>query len=395
MTLVPSSLSKETFRVQVKRRGSLAAGHSSRHGKLIRSVPVAVRVREATRRGAWTRQESRRRTRSRSVAAGATRSRTTRGSSRRRCSRCAPTRGRRSTRSPPAAGSPASPSTGISARARTWWPPPSARLARRPTPTSATPCARRASCRAGPTSLSVVNVLNKVPPHLVGDQIIAEARRLDGVSSAALYLVDIDGSRMLLLAGSPEFPAPAAGPARRGTRAVARGCPGPAASGRGHPPRGDALPALPARPRHRRAGRARRGRGVARRARPAGGGGGGAGQALHRRPRHRAPAQGHQRGLGDPAEPPAAAHRAALGSHRRRQRPALYDVGGDWFDYVNNADGGWLGLADAIGMGPSAAALASIALGAFRAARRNGAGLAEAVGYMDECVTKVGGAEGP
>ena len=72
-----------------------------------------------------------------------------------------------------------------------------------------------------------------------------------------------------------------------------------------------------------------------------------------------------------------------------------YDVGGDWFDYVDNADGGWLGLADAIGMGPSAAALASIALGAFRAARRNGAGLAEAVGYMDECVTKVGGADGP
>ena len=83
---------------------------------------------------------------------------------------------------------------------------------------------------AGPTSLSVVDVLNKVPPHLVGDQIIAEARRLDGVSSAALYLVDIDGSRMLLLAGSPEFPRPAAGPARRGTRAAARGCPEPAAS---------------------------------------------------------------------------------------------------------------------------------------------------------------------
>ena len=72
-----------------------------------------------------------------------------------------------------------------------------------------------------------------------------------------------------------------------------------------------------------------------------------------------------------------------------------YDVGGDWFDDVDNADGGWLGLADAIGMGPTAAALASIALGAFRAARRNGADLVEAVGYMDECVTQVGGADQP
>ena len=49
-------------------------------------------------------------------------------------------------------------------------------------------------------------MLNKVPPHLLGDQIVAEAQRLVGVSSVALYLVDIDGTMLLRLAGSKEFP---------------------------------------------------------------------------------------------------------------------------------------------------------------------------------------------
>jgi hypothetical protein len=58
----------------------------------------------------------------------------------------------------------------------------------------------------GPDMFGVVGLLNRVPPHLVGDQVVAEARRL-GVSSVALYVVDIDGSRLLRFAGSEEFPA--------------------------------------------------------------------------------------------------------------------------------------------------------------------------------------------
>src|SRR5215210_9200576 len=42
--------------------------------------------------------------------------------------------------------------------------------------------------RATPTPLSVADVLNKVPPHLLGDQVVAEAQRLTGVDSAAIYL---------------------------------------------------------------------------------------------------------------------------------------------------------------------------------------------------------------
>ena len=247
----------------------------------------------------------------------------------------------------------------------------------------------------GPTPFSAVDVLNKVPPHLVGDQIVAEARRLDGVSSAALYLVDIDGSRLLLLAGSPEFPAQLPAPLAVGPELPRAGVPGLRREVE------DILPGVTLSPLYLR------GRAIG---------------ALVALGAAEAP-------LAELARQAAAAVELAkpytdiLDIVRRRKDisaaseiqqnllpPRIgrlsgatvagnvlpcYDVGGDWFDYVNNADGGWLGLADAIGMGPTAAALASIALGAFRAARRNGADLAEAVRYMDECVTKVGGADGP
>jgi AcrR family transcriptional regulator len=57
------------------------------------------------------------------------------------------------------------------------------------------------------TPLSIADVLNKVPPFQLGDQIIAEAQRLPGVSSAALYVVDLDGASMQRLAGAATFPA--------------------------------------------------------------------------------------------------------------------------------------------------------------------------------------------
>jgi hypothetical protein len=49
-----------------------------------------------------------------------------------------------------------------------------------------------------------------------------------------------------------------------------------------------------------------------------------------------------------------------------------YDVGGDWFDFVENRDGAWIAIADAAGKGPTAAGLGAAALGALRAARRDG-----------------------
>ena len=57
-----------------------------------------------------------------------------------------------------------------------------------------------------PSPLSVPDVLNKVPPFQLGMQIVAEAQRLDGVSAAAIYLVDLDGTSMQRLAGAESFP---------------------------------------------------------------------------------------------------------------------------------------------------------------------------------------------
>jgi serine phosphatase RsbU (regulator of sigma subunit) len=66
-----------------------------------------------------------------------------------------------------------------------------------------------------------------------------------------------------------------------------------------------------------------------------------------------------------------------------------YDIGGDWFDYVENEDGAWIGVADAMGHGTTAAALAAVALGAFRAVRHVGAELEEAAAAIDRTMREV------
>jgi serine phosphatase RsbU (regulator of sigma subunit) len=66
-----------------------------------------------------------------------------------------------------------------------------------------------------------------------------------------------------------------------------------------------------------------------------------------------------------------------------------YEVGGDWFDFVENRDGAWLAIADAAGTGPTAAGLGASALGALRAARRSGQDLQEALIAVHETVRRL------
>ncbi len=66
-----------------------------------------------------------------------------------------------------------------------------------------------------------------------------------------------------------------------------------------------------------------------------------------------------------------------------------YEVGGDWFDFVENRDGAWLAIADAAGTGPTAAGLGAAALGALRAARRSGQDLEHALGAVHETVRRL------
>jgi hypothetical protein len=68
-----------------------------------------------------------------------------------------------------------------------------------------------------------------------------------------------------------------------------------------------------------------------------------------------------------------------------------YEIGGDFFDYADNDDGLWLAVGDAIGKGNTAAAISSLAVGALRAARRNDATLEQAAEVVHAACFDLGG----
>ncbi len=242
--------------------------------------------------------------------------------------------------------------------------------------------------RDTPLALEVTRILDEVPPHLVPDQLIAEARRVGGVA-VALYVVDIDGSKLLRLAGSEEFPAeldapPAVGPEivpeglhgfQRRLQATLPGCVCEPLWLRG---RVTALLLCIGIPMASLADVARQGAAAlelataytdfidaARRRKPT------------------TPAAEIQQHL----FPPRVARIA--GAQLAGVLLPSYEVGGDWFDFVENRDGAWLAIADASGNGPTAAGLGAAVLGALRAARRSGQELEQALKLMDETVRRL------
>ena len=246
--------------------------------------------------------------------------------------------------------------------------------------------------RQQPLALEVTHVLDEVPPHLVPDQLVAEARRAGGVA-VALYVVDIDGSQLVRLAGSEDFPAQLEAPPALGPEIVPEG-----------------LPAFQARLRHRLPGCVveplwLRGRvtglllcvgtpvtpldDIAKQ-------GAAALELVNdytdlieaaRRRKPPTPAAEIQQNLFPPRIARIAGAQLAGGL-----LPA-YEVGGDWFDFVENRDGAWLAIADAAGKGPTAAGLGAAALGALRASRRSGHDLEQALRSTHETVRLLGNAD--
>lgn len=70
-----------------------------------------------------------------------------------------------------------------------------------------------------------------------------------------------------------------------------------------------------------------------------------------------------------------------------------YDVAGDSFDYALNGDVLHMAMIDAMGHGLDAATMATVAIGAYRHARRAGTGLPEIYAFMDRAVADQFGPE--
>jgi serine phosphatase RsbU (regulator of sigma subunit) len=240
-----------------------------------------------------------------------------------------------------------------------------------------------------PTPLSVTDVLNKVPPFQLGDQIVAEAQRISGVTSAAVYLVDLDGAFLQRLAGPAWFPAKLAVPLAVGPEIPREGVEGLRAAIE------EILPGTTVAPLYLR-GRALgvllavgsdddalRDLAIE------------AAAAIHLADQYTDVIERVQRVR--PTTPAAEIQQNLLPPRLVRISGASvagnvlpgYDIGGDWFDYAENPDGTWIGIADAEGTGPRAAGLAAITLGAFRAARHRGDDPAGAVKLMHEVLMDV------
>jgi serine phosphatase RsbU (regulator of sigma subunit) len=237
----------------------------------------------------------------------------------------------------------------------------------------------------------VTEVLNRVPPFQLGEQIIAEAQRIDGVASAAVYLVDLDGTSMQRLAGAATFPDTFEVPLAVGPEIPREGF---------EPLRErieEALPGTAVAPLLLR-GRAT---GVLLAVGPAD-------DAIRDLAREAAVALELAADYTDAIETAQRLHpiSAAAETQQILLPPRIvritgatlagnvlpgYEIGGDWFDYAENADGTWVGVADVEGTGNFAAAAAAVLLGAVRASRHRDGDPARAVRAMHDVLRDVPG----
>jgi serine phosphatase RsbU (regulator of sigma subunit) len=243
--------------------------------------------------------------------------------------------------------------------------------------------------RGRPVSLDAIHVFDVVPPAVLPEQLVAEAQRIAKVP-VALYVVDIDGTYLLHMAG----------PKRLGEKLETSLAIGPELDADGLSELRERLAAFPGVHVY----------------------------ALWLRGR----ANGVMVAFGRPAEPLSELARQAAAAitladrytdvfaraQRRKQPKAAaeiqqsllparitritggevagnvlpsYEVAGDWFDVIENADGVWITLADGLGGSTRAAAGSAVALGGLRASRRSGAGISEALVVMHQTLRELPG----
>jgi serine phosphatase RsbU (regulator of sigma subunit) len=243
--------------------------------------------------------------------------------------------------------------------------------------------------RGRPVSLDAIQVFDVVPPAVLPEQLVAEAQRIAKVP-VALYVLDIDGSHLLHMAGpqrlgekieaplaiGPELDADGLSELRErvsrfsGVEAYAMWLRGRAtgvlfAFGRPTEPLGElarqAAAAITLADRYTDA------------------------FALAQRRKQPTAAAEIQQSL----LPPRIA-RVTGGEVAGNVLPS-YEVAGDWFDVIENADGIWISVADGLGGSTRAAASSAVALGALRASRRSRGSIREALVVMHQTLREMPG----
>jgi serine phosphatase RsbU (regulator of sigma subunit) len=245
--------------------------------------------------------------------------------------------------------------------------------------------------RERPVEMEGIHAFDVVPLPLLAEQLVAEAQRLAGVP-VALYVVDIDGSHLLRAAGTERLPDRLAAPLAIGPELDADGISELRSQHlRDHPGteliplwlRGRATGALVAfgAPLRDLAGLARQASAAMTLADRYT-------DTLARTQRRKQPTAAAE--IQQSLLPPRIA-RISGGEVAGNILPT-YEVAGDWFDVIENADGIWITLADGLGgNGTRAAASSAVALGALRASRRSDGGMSEALIVMHQALKEMPG----
>jgi serine phosphatase RsbU (regulator of sigma subunit) len=243
--------------------------------------------------------------------------------------------------------------------------------------------------RERPVLLEALHVFDVVAPSLLPEQLVAEAQRVAGVP-VALYVVDIDGTHLLRVAGPDRFPELIEAPLAIGPELDADGL--AELRARFHEKEGMGLIPLWLRGRATGVlltlGEVRED--VTDLARQAS-----AAITLadrysdtfaraQRRKQPRAAAEIQQSLL------PPRIMRISHGEVAGNVLPS-YEVAGDWYDVSDNLDGVWISIADGLGPSTRAAAASAVALGALRASRRSGGSIVEALLTMHHTLAEMPG----
>jgi serine phosphatase RsbU (regulator of sigma subunit) len=243
--------------------------------------------------------------------------------------------------------------------------------------------------RDRPVPLEAIHVFDAVAPPVLPDQLVAEAQRIANVP-LGLYVLDIDGSHLLRIAGPERLPERLEAPLAIGPELDSDGLSELRRRLTDYP----GVEVVPLWLRGRATGvlltLGKPQQGLAELARQAAAATTLADRytdAFARATRRKQPTPAAE--IQQSLLPPRIS-RITGGEVAGNVLPS-YNVAGDWFDVVQNSDGVWVSVADGLGGGTRATASSAVALGALRASRRGGATPREALMLMHRTLLEMPG----